>query len=53
MINKEDTQLQRRVEFGSNIADDAIGFKETGYNFAFSVASLYSDRLNEEPDTEL
>ena len=54
MINKEDTKFEWRKDFGANSADEnAIGFKETGYNFAFSVVSLHSYGLNEEPDTEL
>ena len=41
MINKEDTYHQSLVVSGANSADEnGIGFKETGYNFAFNVVPL-------------
>ena len=41
LINKDDTKHSRRVEFGgNNVVDNSIGYKETGYNFAFNVVPL-------------
>ena len=53
-IDKEDTNYQEWVEFGANSANqNPIGYKETGYNFAFSVAPLDFAIRDWKPDPEM
>ena len=50
-INKEDTIHLEWVEYGANSANEnSIGFKETGYNFAFNVVPLDFISQSIEPD---
>ena len=37
LIFKRDTYYMTTIEYGDNNAEEAIGFKETGINFAFSI----------------
>ena len=40
LVNKEDTNYSERVVFGANNVDEnSIGYKETGYNFAFGIVT--------------
>ena len=52
LIDKDDTKHSRRVEFGANnVFNNSIGYKETGYNFAFNVVPL--EFANAEYDSEI
>ena len=37
LIQRGDTNHMNTVEYGENTGDIPIGYKETGYNFAFSI----------------
>ena len=37
LINNGDTNHTQRIEFGVNDVSDVIGYRETGFNFAFGI----------------